>query len=141
MGMLTPLSEHLRRSRLLRFGLVGCVGFVTDAGVTLLLHSQLGLGEALARVLGFLVAATVTWWLNRRFTFQVAGGASSWLRYVVITSAGAFINIACYLVVVQLLGATPMVLLLGVAVGSVVALGFNFWVSHNWVFATPRPPR
>lgn len=122
------------RSQLLRFGLVGCVGFVTDAGLTLLFHSVLGLGEAVARVMGFVIAATVTWWLNHQFTFQVQGSASSWLRYVVITSAGAAINIACYLGVLRVLGTQPLHLLAGVAVGSIVAMGFNFWVSRRWVF-------
>ena len=134
MGALSRLRAALTRSQLLRFGLVGCVGFVTDAGLTLLFHSVLGLGEAAARVLGFIVAATVTWWLNHQFTFQVKGSASSWLRYLVITSAGAAINIACYLGVLRVLGTQPIHLLAGVAVGSIVAMGLNFWVSRRWVF-------
>lgn len=134
MGALSGLRAALMRSQLLRFALVGCVGFVSDAGLTLLLHTQAGLGEAAARVLGFIGAATVTWWLNHQFTFRVQGSASSWLRYVVITSAGAAINIACYLGVVRLLGTRPLHLLAGVAVGSIVAMGFNFWVSRRWVF-------
>lgn len=134
MGALSGLRATMMRSQLLRFALVGCVGFVTDAGVTLLLHSEVGLGEAVSRVLGFIVAATATWWLNHQFTFQVEGSASSWLRYVVITSLGAAINITCYLGVVHLMGTQPLDLLAGVAVGSIVALGFNFWVSRRWVF-------
>lgn len=128
-----PLAG-LAASPLLRFALVGCVGFVTDAGATLLFHEQAGVGEALARVLGFLVAATVTWWLNRSFTFRTGGGASNWLRYVLVTSGGAVINIACYLGVVRLLGTGPAHLVTGVAVGSIVALGFNYWASRRWVF-------
>lgn len=135
MGVLSNVHAALLRSQLLRFGLVGCVGFVTDAGLTLLFHGPLGLGEAPARVLAFVAAATVTWWLNRCFTFQVQTGASSWLRYVVITSAGAAINIACYLAVLRVLGTQPLDLVAGVAVGSIVAMGFNFWVSRRWVFA------
>ena len=49
MGTLSSLRAAVLRSQLLRFALVGCVGFVTDAGLTLLLHSQAGLGEALAQ--------------------------------------------------------------------------------------------
>lgn len=134
MGALSRLRAAVTQSQLLRFALVGCVGFATDAGLTLLLHAQAGLSEAPARVLGFIGAATVTWWLNHQFTFQVEGSASSWLRYIVITSLGAAINIACYLGVVHVLGTRPLDLLAGVAVGSVVAMGFNFWVSRRWVF-------
>ena len=35
----------------------------------------------------------------------------------------------------QVLGTGALHLLVGVAVGSVVAMGFNFWVSRRWVFA------
>lgn len=140
MGTLSRLRARLLQSQLLRFSLVGGVGFVTDAGLTLTLHSAMGLGETSARMLGFLSAATVTWWLNLRFTFQARGGTSSWVRYVAITSLGAAINIACYLGVVHLLGTQALDLLAGVATGSLVALGFNFWVSRRWVFA-PRPQR
>lgn len=131
------MRAALPQSQLLRFGLVGCVGFATDACLTLLFHRQLGLGEASARVLAFVVAATVGWWLNHRFTFQAAvpASASNWLRYLVLTSAGAAINIGCYLAVVRVLGTGALHLLVGVAVGSVVAMGFNFWVSRRWVFA------
>lgn len=138
MGALSQLRATMLRSQLVRFGMVGCVGFAIDASLTLLFHRQLELGEASARVLAFLVAATAGWWLNRRFTFrtQAPVSASSWLRYVVLTGAGAAINIACYLAVVHVLGTRPLHLLAGVAVGSVVAMGFNFWVSRRWVFAT-----
>lgn len=138
MGVVSPLRAWLLRSQLVRFGMVGCVGFAVDASLTLLFHRQFALGEASARVLAFLVAATVGWWLNRQFTFraEASAGASSWLRYLVLTSAGAAINIACYLAVVHVLGTRPLHLLAGVAVGSVVAMGFNFWVSRRWVFAT-----
>lgn len=131
------MRAALAQSQLLRFGLVGCVGFVTDASLTLLFHRQLGLGEAVARVLAFVAAATVGWWLNHKFTFRAAArvSASSWLRYVVLTSAGAAINIGCYLAVVRVLGTQALHLLAGVAVGSIVAMGFNFWVSRRWVFA------
>ena len=108
------------------------------AGLTLLFHGPLGLGEAPARVLAFVAAATVTWWLNRCFTFQVQTGASSWLRYVLITSAGAAINIACYLAVLRVLGTQPLDLVAGVAIGSIVAMGFNFWVSRRWLHRAPR---
>ena len=134
MGFLTGLRATLLSPQLLRFGLVGCVGFVTDAGLTILFHGSLGFGEAPARVLAFLMAATVTWWLNRQFTFQVRTGASSWLRYVAITSVGATINIVCYLGVLRLLGTQTQHLLAGVAVGSVVAMGFNYWASRRWIF-------
>ena len=138
MGLLTTARGALAGSALLRFALVGCVGFAVDAGLTLLLHAGAGLGELQARVPAFLVAATVTWWLNRHFTFRARVGAASWLRYVLTTGIGALVNIACYLGVVRLLGTRPLDLLAGVAVGSLVALAFNFWVSRRWVFADRR---
>ena len=113
--------------------MVGAVGFVADASFTLVFH-RLGLDRVSARVLAFLVAATATWWLNRNYTFRTGGGAGGLLRYLLTTSGGALINVSVYLIVVGLLDMRPVSLVSGVAAGSVVALGFNYWVSQRWVF-------
>ncbi|KQW43207.1 MULTISPECIES: GtrA family protein [unclassified Roseateles] len=122
------------RSQFFRFCLTGAVGFVTDAGVTLALTSWAGLHVAPARILAFLVAGTVTWWLNRQFTFRTSGGSANWLQYLLTTGMGAFINFAIYLGVIRLLGSAPLQLLAAVAAGSGVALFFNYFVSRRWIF-------
>ena len=124
-------------SQFLRFCLTGALGFVTDAGVTLALVSGAAMHVAPARILAFLVAGTVTWWINRHFTFRTSGGASNWLHYLLTTGVGAGINFVIYLGVIRLLGSTPLQLLAAVGAGSSVALFFNYFVSRRWIF---RPP-
>lgn len=129
----------MRRSGLhqfLRFCLVGGIGFLIDAGLTLWLNRMLELGALPARVLAFLVAASATWALNRSFTFASAVGMASLPRYVALTAAGAFINLGVYWAWVLQAGRAPLQLLVGVALGSVAAMGFNFFVSRKFVFTS-----
>jgi putative flippase GtrA len=56
-------------SRFLRFCLVGAAGSLVDAGLLQALVTLAGANPFVARVSSFLAAATVTWRLNRCFTF------------------------------------------------------------------------
>jgi putative flippase GtrA len=80
--------------------------------------------------MAFVLAASVTWRLNQRFTFRSAAGARSWLPYLVATSLGAAINVGVYGLWLRLFGDTPADILAGVAIGSVSALAFNFAASR-----------
>ena len=55
--------------RFMRFGLVGTLGFVVDAGVMQLLVSFAGVGAIEARAISIPTAVFATWVLNRTFTF------------------------------------------------------------------------
>lgn len=114
----------------LRFCAVGVVGFVLDAGLTLLLTQWGGLQPLPARILAFVLAASATWLLNRNYTFRSAAGAATLVPYVLATGIGALINVGVYWVWLQLMGQSPLAILGGVAAGSVVALGFNFMISR-----------
>ena len=133
----TPAGEFLR------FAAVGVVGFFADtAALTLVLNFPF-LNLYTGRVISFLVAATTTWALNRRFTFARAGAGSpaeslavQWLRFLGANALGGAVNYGVYasLVTFTALGAAWPVL--GVAAGSIAGLGFNFTVSKFWVFKT-----
>ena len=113
-----------------RFCAVGVVGFVVDAGVTLALTQTAGWQPLPGRVLAFVLAATVTWALNRRFTFRSKAGAATWAPYVALTGVGAAINVGTYMAWLWFAGEDASSILVGVALGSVVALGFNFAASR-----------
>jgi putative flippase GtrA len=122
------------RGEFLRFCAVGTLGFIVDAGVTLLL-TQLPQWSALrSRVAAFAVAATVTWCLNRSFTFRARKGLGTWLPYLAMTAAGAMINISIYIAWINWIGQSSIQLLLGVVLGSASALGFNYSVSKRVIF-------
>jgi len=113
-----------------RFCAVGVVGFAVDAGLTLALTQTAGWQPLPGRVVAFVIAATVTWTLNRRFTFRSDKGAATWAPYVALTAIGAGINVGTYMAWLWLAGEDASSILVGVALGSVVALGFNFAASR-----------
>lgn len=119
---------------LVRFSMVGCVGFAVDAGLTLFLTQGLLWSPTISRIVAFVLAASITWALNRRFTFRSSTGRGTWLTYVAFTSFGALINVGTYLAWIQIAGTQAIMILLGVALGSGVGLGFNFWASRRLVF-------
>lgn len=124
-------------NQFLRFGIVGALGFVTDFTVVYLLVKVLGLGTVSGRLLSFLVAATVTWKVNRHFTFvrEDAGSVREWLHYLLFTGIGGGINVAVYQTWLYFTNDSTMNMFLGVAAGSGVAMVFNFVVSKRAVFA------
>lgn len=121
---------------LARFCAVGTVGFAVDSSFTLLLTQTLAWDPFPARLCAFLIAATATWSLNRRFTFRSSRGASTWAPYVLFTSVGAAVNVGVFLGWVWLAGDGALSVFTGVALGSIAALGFNFVVS-KMIFAGP----
>jgi putative flippase GtrA len=127
----------------LRFCLVGTLGFLVDSGVLLLLTTAGLAGAWIGRVVSFLVAACVTWLLNRRFTFRSRVTTASLVPYVLLTGFGALLNIGVYWLWISVFGEAPEMLVLGVAAGSVAALAFNFLVSKHVVFhaASRETPR
>jgi putative flippase GtrA len=117
-----------------RFCIVGVIGFVADSGVTILLTQAADWTPFPARVAAFVAAATVTWTLNRRYTFRCSVGAATWLLYMLVTAVGAIINIGVYLAWLQVVGADAVYIFAGVGLGSIAALSFNFFVSRAFVF-------
>jgi putative flippase GtrA len=118
-----------------RFAAVGVAGFVVDTAVLYAVKGMLGL--YLGRVVSYLAAATLTWALNRRFTFVTANPAprfKQWLEFLAANVFGAVVNYGVYSAGVAwtIAGDMPV---LGVAAGSIAGLVVNFTVNKRWVFA------
>jgi putative flippase GtrA len=121
--------------QILRFAVIGTLGFIIDSSILVVLAKGLGVPPLPARITSFLCAATVTYLLNRTYTFRATGpGPGRWLRYVLITGIGALINIGTYHAWISAAGTTATDLVLGSAIGSVLALFFNFFASRHLVF-------
>jgi putative flippase GtrA len=126
---------------LLRFGLVGAIGFVMDVSVLYLALALLGVGPYAGRAISYLVAASTTWYLNRRITFHGRSSpalAREWSRFVLLNAAGGAINYAVYAAWVRYAGHAGVAPGAGVALGSAAGLLVNFTLSRQLVFRKPR---
>jgi putative flippase GtrA len=127
------------RGQLLAFGVVGTIGFVVNAAVVYLARGQAG--PYAAGLLAWLVAATVTWWLNRVWTFRsggVAGAAAQWLRFLMANTVGFalyFITYAGLIAFSTLCARLPIV---AVGAGSCAGMAANFVFSRELVFSRRR---
>ncbi len=122
-------------SQFLRFAMVGVIGFFVDAGVLRFVVAILGLNLYSGRVVSFLCAATVTWALNRTFTFRHRGApAAQWLRFVSVNALGAAVNFGTYALMVGLWPLARHFPTLAVAGGSVAGMGFNYTLMKRVVF-------
>ncbi len=139
----TATQDRLPGQQFFCFGVVGTIGFLADAGLLLALQSYTELGPYLGRVISFTVAATVTWALNRHFTFTSGLDTAwlrQWLRYLSVTLLGAGTNYAIYAALLQFGEATITRSLLAVAAGSLGGLAVNFTALKCFVFLPGRRP-
>ena len=118
----------------LRFAVVGSVGFAVDAGIVEALKTSVD--PLTAQLLAFPVAASVTWWLNRRYTFKASGYSlgHEWLRYILANLLGWSANNSVYALTIYQSALAYHYPVLGVAAGSVAGMLLNFSMSRFVVF-------
>ncbi len=102
-----------------------------------------GLGLYLGRAVSYLVAATFTWYGNRRITFAtraqgVPAAAAEWIRFLLTNLVGGAVNYTVYAALVSQLELAQAYPVLGVAAGSIAGLSVNFTLSKFLVFRAPR---
>lgn len=124
-------------SPLLRFSLVGTVGFAVDGGLLQLLVDLGGAGPIAARAVSFPLAVLATWWLNRAITIRPRAGTGRWrslTRYLAVNLVGTGVNFGVYTLLVlasATMAARPLV---PFAIASGVALAFNYLGSKHFAF-------
>ncbi len=116
-------AETLKR--LSRFGLVGGLGFIVDAGLTITLI-KLGLSPFSSRLIAMALATLVTWRLNRAITFDRSNvnPTAEGLRYSVVALVAALANYSLFVVLVL----TVPTILPVFAIAS--ATGFSMLISY-----------
>lgn len=136
---ISDLVERVWQAEFARFAVIGTAAFVVDTAV-LYTGLALGLGFYWGRAVSFLVAATFTWYGNRRFTFthtRARGtGAiiAEWARFLMANLVGGVVNYATYAALVNLVPIVRAYPVLGVAAGSIAGLSVNFTLSKFVVF-------
>jgi putative flippase GtrA len=99
--------------------------------------SMASLDPYTGRIFSFLFAATVTWVLNRNYTFRgsvPAPRTRQWARFVSANAVGGALNYGVYSALILSGGWFIKAPVLAVAAGSIAGLAFNFTVSRKFVF-------
>ena len=135
------LLRFLTGHRLPRFGVVGGIGFLVDATVLFGLFEIAGWNAYAARVASFGVAVTVTWYLNRRFTFSDRASPEKrkeWSRYVLVSMIGNGVNFVIYLLCISTIAFFARYPLLALAIASGIAMFVNYFASDRFAFRARR---
>jgi putative flippase GtrA len=119
----------------LLFAVIGAAGFFVDAG-TLWVAMTLKSGLFLGRAISYLIAASFTWVLNRRVTFQNRDTnlLFQWMQFLAVNSFGGAVNYSVYVALVLLAPLFASQPVLAVGVGSMSGLIFNYTLSKKIVF-------
>jgi putative flippase GtrA len=119
------------------FGCVGVVGLVADTAVLWLLLHFAGFDPYSAKAVSYLAAATVTWALNRHFTFKGQGSGGllrQWGKFLLANLAGAAANYLTYVVCINTVAVMQDYNILANIPASLAGLAFNFIASKKLVF-------
>ncbi len=113
-------------ARLLRFSMVGGIGFVVDASMLAVIHHALGVNPFAARVFSIILAAFTTWRLNRSVTFDPSdhGQVREGFRYYCVVVFSAGINYGIYSAILLSLGEFPPVLAAVAATGCAMTISY-----------------
>jgi len=119
--------------------MVGAAGFFVDAAALYAAMHYAGANPYVGRLISYLLAASFTWALNRRYTFYAhrsSGKLLEWIRFLISNSFGGLLNYGTYAVLVACVGTVFAHPVLGVAAGSIAGLLANFSLSRQFVFAS-----
>jgi putative flippase GtrA len=106
-----------------------------DTAVVYALRRELGL--YVAGLLSYLVAASVTWALNRTWTFRGRGEGPAhhqWVRSLVANLGGFTLNRSAYALLVTFVPLCAEQPVLAVAAGAIVGMFLNFGLARTVVF-------
>jgi len=120
--------------QLLKFGLVGCSGYVINLAVFAVLADNLALHHTIAALGAFCVAVSNNFLWNRHWTFGAGGDPASFqaMRFLVVSLLALLLNLA---VLEALIVGTTLGSLLAQAIAVAMAMPFNFAGNKLWTFA------
>ena len=130
-----PADRVVLVMQFLRFGVVGGIGFVVTTAVVY--ATRPWVGDYLAIIPAFLVAATGNWALNRLWTFRGHGTQPmlrEWLMFLATNALGMALNAATYWVLITFSRFCADHLIVPLIAGTLAGLFANFTLSRRVVF-------
>jgi putative flippase GtrA len=122
--------------KFIRFAIVGVMGFFWDTSTVYALRGLIGL--YMAGVMGFLVAATANWGVNRIWTFRHhihTAPHVQWMRFLIANSIGFVFNRGTFFTLISISKVCHNQPVLPIIAGSIAGLGFNYFLSRRFVFS------
>lgn len=88
--------DKLLISKFIKFGVVGCSGMIIDFGFTYLCKDVFKINKFISNAIGFVLAATSNYFLNRTWTFESHNEeiGTQYLQFMIISTIGLGINSA-----------------------------------------------
>lgn len=123
---------------LIRFLMVGALGFLVEVIVLSYLCNLHGFGPYAGRSVSFSLAVVVTWLLNRSFTFQVRERQrihAEFLRYLTVRALGMAINLGAYSAAVGSMYWMARYPALALVPASLAGLVVNYLGAKHFAFA------
>ncbi|HEX2826112.1 MAG TPA: GtrA family protein [Burkholderiales bacterium] len=128
-------------TQLLRYCMVGGVGFAVEAAAIAVLQYGFGWSALPCRAVSFPLAVLVTYWLNHRYTFGSRGGLAELARYMLSQGAGLIANLAAYAATIFAVPQLDRHALVALVIGSALGLLVNFVLAKLFVFGAPDDKR
>jgi putative flippase GtrA len=119
----------------IRFGMVGALGFCWDTSTVYATKNHFGL--YVAGTLGFIVAATANWVINRYWTFRHRNQGAAhvqWLKFLAANFVGFLFNRGTFFTLVAISALCRAQPVLAIVAGTAAGLIFNYFLSKKLVF-------
>lgn len=88
------IIDKLLIYKFLKFGVIGCSGMIIDFGFTYLCKEIFKINKFISNAIGFILAATSNYFLNRIWTFESHNEeiGTQYLQFMIISTIGLGIN-------------------------------------------------
>lgn len=123
--------------RLIKFSVVGGIGFIADASIFAMLNIFLHWDLMLIRAIAFTCAATTTWLGNRIYTFSDAEETprfQQWKKFILAACVSAVPNFVVFKLSLEWVGADGWYVYVALVLGVLAGMVSNFLLSSRWVF-------
>jgi putative flippase GtrA len=132
---LTSLTEKAFLYKFLKFGIVGGTGVIVDFSVTYICKEKFKIHKYLSNSIGFTIAASTNWFLNRIWTFQSHNPQvfTEYSKFLVISMIGLGINTLILWILTDKLKINFYLSKLG-AIGVVTI--WNFFANYLYTFSS-----
>lgn len=130
------LSKSGVSESFIRFTVVGVMGFCWDTGTVYTLRHLTGL--YIAGTLGFLVAASANWAVNRFWTFRDHDHIAphiQWAKFIAANFIGFIFNRGTFFTLISITVLCRNQPIFAIIAGSAAGLCFNYFLSKRLVFS------